>query len=85
MSDIASDEESMGTKGRWKRNHVASNRTRRSIRVAEEVWQQLERIAAEMNAGRDPISDARANPTMVINLAIRDYLQHRMAATEVAA
>ena len=49
---------------------------------------ELEAIACELNAGRDPDTDplrAEATPSMVINMAIRDYLKQRAPKQPVAA
>ena len=61
---------------------------RRSIRIKDEPWQALEAIAAELNEGRDPDTDplrAVATTSMVVNMAIREYLKQRAVAPPVAA
>lgn len=61
---------------------------RRSLRIKDEVWMELEAVARELNAGRDPDTDplrAEATPSMVINMAIRDYLKQRAPEQPVAA
>ncbi len=51
---------------------------RRSIRIQDETWERLAEAARELNKGRDPNINplrAEATPSMLINVAIREYLQ----------
>lgn len=49
---------------------------------------ELEAVARELNEGRDPDTDplrAEATPSMVIAMAIREYLKQRVPKQPVAA
>ena len=61
---------------------------RRSLRITDDTWKALEAIAQELNEGRDPESDplrAEATTSMVINMAIREFLQQRTIKQSTAA